>query len=53
MCGSTIKIVDYVEGVVEGSIELPGIATDAVVSPDGNILFASGTGLFELRRNGR
>ena len=53
MCGSTIKMVDYVEGVVEGSIELPGIATDAVVSPDGNILFASGTGLFELHRNGR
>ncbi len=46
VCGSTIKIVDYAAGVVEASIGIPGTTSDAVVLPDGNILFASGTGLF-------
>ena len=48
ICGSSIKIVNYVEGVVEANIDLPTTATDAVVLPDGDIIFASGTGLFRL-----
>jgi len=49
VCGSTIKIIDYVAGVVEASIGIPGSSSHALILPDGNILFASGTGLFLLR----
>jgi len=51
ICGPAIRIIDYVSGVVDSVIELPGTSSDAVVLPGGDIVFASETGLFQLSRS--